>query len=425
MGNVVIITHVYADLDGYVAIEKLKRFSEIPGIKDASVIYWDGEENSVPRQDVVFVDVCPQGVVSDPENNVWIFDHHPHSKWPGETSNSLVDKFLELDDEKNEQLTRWAYRADFRTGGDKMNIAKIVKLMHTLYSDAQIAQWLSIIIDAHFDTEQPDLQQGRDFFKNLLERFLSENEDTPAKAIFQSWLKRIDMATEDKMNIVYATAKNLMVFSPEKTAMWLKMVIESVDKEQRLFREARKDLEDAEKTMVGRRAIILGHSLNPKFSEYCRSDIAKSLLPRAMQGKGNPIVVQFQGQAGFQIFSNKLRYNVSDAVAALRVEILRTRNKRVPRDWKTLKSEGTLPGTDPLYYNKADYEIVMWGSLTRPSVRPMDISQDTVKRAVITALDPDYFPPKCQRSPKCIESDCPLYPWRLARCNYKRKNQTH
>jgi hypothetical protein len=95
----------------------------------------------------------------------------------------------------------------------------------------------------------------------------------------------------------------------------------------------------------------------------------------------------------------------------------------VPRDWRELKSEGTLPGTDPLYYHKADYEIVMWGSLTRTSVRSMDIDQDTVKRVVITALDPDYFPSACHNK-ECIGSNCPLYAWLLARCNYKRKNQT-
>ena len=214
-----------------------------------------------------------------------------------------------------------------------------------------------------------------------------------------------------------------MVFGPEKTAKWLMMAVESIDKNQRLFHEARKDFEDADKSMVGRRVIIMGYSSNPKFSEFCRSNIAKSLLPKAMQDKGKPIVVQLQQEnKGFQIFTNKFGYNVSDAVAALRVEILRTRNKRVLRDWRVLKSEGTLPGTDPLYYNKADYEVIMWGSLTRPSVRQMDITPETVKRAVITALDPDYFPPAC-RDKECIRSDCPLYPWLLARCNYKRKNQ--
>lgn len=421
------VTHKDADQDSHTGIEKLRRFWEKAGVEDAPVIYWDGEENSVPTKNIVFVDICPEGVFADPKNNVWVFDHHPHSEYEGQTSSSLIDDFLGLSDEKNLELTKWAYRADFETGGDLMNTARIIKLMHWLYSDAQVAKWFSTVVDAHFKAEQVNLvnlEEGKELFRKTLERFLSENKNTPAKKYFKRWTERLEKATEDKMNIVSVTTVNLMVLGPEKTTDWLMMAIKGVEEDQRLYWQAKEDFDKAEKVTIGNRVVVFGESSNPKFGHFCRSNAAKSLMPESMRQKGTPIAVQFQGKnRGFQIYTNRRNYNVSDVVAGLRVEILTVRNQRIPKNWRILKSEGTLPGTDPLYYHKASYEIVMWGSLTRPSVRQMDINQDTVKRVVITALDPDYFPLECQRSPKCLGSDCPLYAWLLARCAYKQRNE--
>ena len=434
-----IFTHKHPDFDGLAAINVLRRFAQnkLPEIESAEIVYWDGNKNTVPQENVVFVDTCPEGIGTNSIKNIYVFDHHPHeshpwkpeSKNPWErlhTATSKIVQFLELDldDPKIAELVRWAYRADFNSGGDSMNVCNILREMHFTYSEQQVYQWVAVMVEAHFQSNEIDLQKGLEFFKEVLGEFLSKNVDSSAKAIFQRWLERAENSIEDNMNIVSVTAMSLEVFGPQKAKDWLMTGIKGIDGGQKLFQQARLDFEKAEKMMVGRRTLIIGESSNPKFGHFARSKIARDLMPRSMGQKGTPIVVQIQGpDTGFQIYSNRKGYRVADVVGALRVEILKTRNKRIPTDWRTLKSGGTLSGTDPLYYHLAVYEIVMWGSLTISSVRPVDISMETVKRAVIISLDPDYFPTECQQSEKCLNYDCSLYPWQLARCGYKRRNK--
>lgn len=428
-GNeLIVFTHRWVDLDGLIAaIGKLKRFGKekIPGIENAEIVYWDGDPKAIPKENVVFVDICPQEVTSNPEKKIYVFAHHPHSAFPGETASSLVDKFLGLSDEKNLILSGWAFRADFKTGGDPMNICNLTKEMHLLYTDNQVAEWFSMIIEAHFQTqtEEVNFQKGIEFFKRELEKFLSENPDSPARTILQRWSERAENAIEDKMNIIHRTAVNLATFGPEKTQEWLEKVFCTVHKGQELFREAAKDFEKAEKILVGKWVIVIATTTNPRFNRYCRSTEAKKLMPRPLNEREDPIVIQFWPEnKGFQVFTNKSGYKLFDIVGALRAEILKARGQRTLPDWQTLKSEGTLSGTEPLYYQQGDYEVIMWGSLTAPAVRPMDISSDIVKRVVSIAVDQNYWPQECQKSKGCLRYKCELYSWMLWRC-YKKRQQ--
>ena len=430
-GNVTIFTHRNIDFDGATGVEKLRRFGneEIQGINKAVVKYWNGDneaiqkimENKEKNEKIIFVDTCPAGVASDVENGIYVFDHHPHGDFPDETAASLVDKFLELNDSKNSEMTMWSKRADFKSGGDPMNVANLMKEMHLLFSDEEVLQWFSEMTEAHYqaEIEQVDWQKGTEFFSNAIDEFLAQNEETPARTTLQRWNERTEKAVEDKMNVVNRTAVNLSVFGPEKTRNWLMSVFRAIDRGQRLFREAAKEFEEAKKMVLGNKVVIIATTTNSRFNRFCRSEMAKRLMPRAMGKREEPIVVQFQNR-GFQIFSNGSGYKLFDIVGALRAEILKARNGKVPSNWKILKQEGTLPGTEPLYYQAGTFEVVMWGSLTAPGVKSMDIARETVEQVVLTAVDQQFFPQECQE--ECIREKCPLYKWQLVRCNWKRKN---
>jgi hypothetical protein len=426
-------THRWVDFDGVLADLIFRRFSKE---KITETIYWGGELDPVPTEEVAFIDICPPGVVPNPEKKILVFDHHPHGQHPWKpeskepwqklhTATSKVIEFLSLnlEDPKIAELVRWAYRADFQSGGDPMNIANIVKEMHLLYSDEEVRQWVSAIVDAHFQTQEVDLQKGVEFFKFELEKFLSENLNLSARAVLQRWLERADKAIEDKMNIVHQTAVNFTVFDSEKTKTWLNKVFKGVEEDQRLFREAAKDFEKAEKFLVGRWVIVIATTTNPRFNRYCRSFEAKKQMPRPLGDKEDPIVVQFWPEnKGFQIFTNSSGYKLFDIAGSLRTEILRARKQKIPPDWQMLKAEGTLPNTEPLYYQKGDYEVLMWGSLTAPRMRQMDISSDIVKRIVSIAIDQNYWPKECQKTKECLKYKCEFYPWYLWRC-YKKRQQ--
>lgn len=405
-----------------------------PGIKSAKISVWGGELDPYPKTNVIFVDICPNGVKANPEKKVFVFDHHPHSKYPGETSSSLIDKFLRLSDEKNLELTRMTERADFNSGGDSMNIANVTREMHLRYSDEEILQWLAITVEAHFNTperlEQDDLQKGWKFFSEILRNFLAQKGSLKAKAKFERWLQRGERALEDRMGIAYRTAANLAFFGQKKAEEWLLMALRGIEEGQKAFWKAEELFKRAEKILVGNRVIVFGENgdpenpekTNPKFNQFCRSTIAKERMPRPLNTKKDPIVVQFQPEnKGFQIFPNRSHFKLHDIAGALRVEILKARRKRMPLGWQELKQDGTLPGTEPLYYHQGDYEVIMWRSLTTPAVRPMDITKELVRRVVLISADREYFPEECKNSTDCLREGCSLYPWKLARCNWKRR----
>jgi len=432
-----VFTHTYLDWDGGLATGLLKLFGEqrIPGTGSAEISYWRGELESVPQQEVVFVDICPAGVTTDPEKKIFDFSHHPHKSHPWKTESknrweqwhtatSKVVEFLGLDlnDQKIADLVRQAYRADFNSGGDPMNIANVVKEMHLLFEDKEIQEIFLMMLRAHFKVKEIDFQKGIEFFKNTLEKFFLKNKDSPAEKRLQGWLQRSEKAaTEDKMNIVYWGAIVLTAFGSQKTENWLTKILKGVEQGQRIFQGAKKDFELSEKILLGRRVVVIRITNNPRFNRYCRSSIAKQLMPRPLNAREDPIVVQFQpGNKGFQIFTNRSGFKLSDIVAALRVEILRIRKKKVPPNWMVLKQEGRLEGTEPLYYQAGRYQVVMWGSLTTPATRPMDIPREIVRRIVTISVDYQYFPDECKKTKECSRQECLLYPWHMQRCYKKR-----
>lgn len=430
MENSTIITHENADFDGIMAVSYAKNYGEekIPGIDTAEIIFWDGSEKMindilVKKNIVVFVDICPKGIVHDPEGGIFVFDHHPHADNSGKTATSKTIEFLKLIGDKHSKTTRMAWRADFNAGGDNGNIANIMKEMHLLCSDKEVMDWLEIAITAFWQTPYKILPEtGIELFRKEIKKFLSENQCSAAKPILIHWMEKIGKSTEDPMSIIKNAAIILAAFGTKKAANWLNTAFLAIQKGQEMGTiKAEKEFIEANKKVIGKTLLISGGISNPRFNKFCRSKRARELLPPFMRDL-NLVILQVQQGKGFQIFSDG-KYRLSDVVAAIRVEILKKRNLRIPQywRWRELKKDGTLGGTDPLYYHDAIYDAIFWGALTRPNVKALIFSIEEIEKVLLIVIDQQYFPKECQSN--CIRSECQLYEWNMRRCSWKRKQQ--
>ncbi|MBI2625341.1 MAG: hypothetical protein HYW70_03335 [Candidatus Nealsonbacteria bacterium] len=435
--NVVIVTHQWVDGDGLIAIAKLKRFGEnkIPGISSADIHFHDGDTDRLLEitkyyPTIVFVDKTPDGEFEAVKKMTTVrieaFDHHPHDKFPGKTATSIVSEYLGLKDNLSQKLDRWASRFDFQTGGDPMDLRFLVKEMHHAYTEKEVTDWFMELMDACHETEdtKADAKTGREFFTKALEEHLNKDQDMPAKDIFQKWLERSrgGKPIEDDMHIINAAGKVLEVFGENKTSVWLAKVFNAVNDGQRVFQKAKEDLKKSEISVFGNIVLISAVTENPRFNRFVRSQQGNNMLPLSAQeklGKGhNPIVLQiWPERKGFQIFGNGLK--LRDVVGALRAELLKIRGKQIPTHWTVLKDGGTISNTDPLYYQTGDFEMLMWGSLTRSKVAPVDMPEETIKKAVTVALDQTYLHKDCK---DCTNKGCPFYEWQLYRCTQRRRN---
>lgn len=377
--------HCWSDADALAGVLKLKMFGnqKIPGIENAEVGFWGGELDPFPSEDVVFVDTCPNGLQADPRKRIFVFDHHPHSLYPGQTACSLIDKTLGFGDEKNAQISHWAATNDFFLTSDTMSITRIILEMHHAYSEEEVYQWFASHMEAHFNSPNSppvNLQKGLEFFKETIRSFIDRNKCLPeTETVLANWLQRGEKILDDKMGIPYRSVVHLAYFGKEKTEGWLLAVLRSIQEGQKTFLKAEEDFNKAEKIVAGDKLVVIGESGNPKFHNFARSRRAREILGI----EGEPIVLVLRpANSGFQIFPNKSGFRLNYTAADLRTEILKTRGGLIPLGWHSIFSEGTLKGTEPLYFHNTGMQMLMWGWRTAPHVRSMDISQETVRKIV-------------------------------------------
>jgi hypothetical protein len=382
---------------------------------------------------VTFLDCSPdeklKKTLQEKNIEIVIYDHHPHSafpdpndhKYPLKTATSIImeqvggqlkEKFS-LTDEKIRELITWSKRADFATGGDGMNFLNITREMNLKYSDSQVQQWTEDVILASFsDLKETELEEGRNFFLKTLNEFLKNAK--AAKTLLQGFLARATKTEtcQDTMNIINRTAAMLKKFRADQTKAWLLMALLAIEERQKRFQEALTDVKEKATIVVsGQSVIIMAISDNLEFVSAARAYAAKKI-----RGK-KPIVVKINlDNKGFQIFSNGFN-DLREVAKALRVEILSARGMPIPNDWRILQEDGTLPGTEPLYYHRAGYSVIMWGSLTRPDVMPVDITQEQLQKVIMTVLDREFMPQECKESKDCLKYECWLFKYRLQRCS--------
>jgi len=428
------VTHKNADLDGRLA----KIFLEIGGSKINQMIFWGGGYLNLPTEtrQVIFLDCSPsyklKRSLQEKGIELTIVDHHPHTRYPDPTDEEYpykttvsmlaeqLEKKLNLADEKIKGLVKWSKRADFQSGGDPMNIISLMQKMNLCYSDQRVQEWTEVMIESELEAKEVDLEQGKKFFTDYLSVFLKENHELGAREKFQRFLERAKKPEifQDSMNIISRTAKMLAKFGEEDTKEWLSTAIRSIEERQQKFLEASEEVKEATIAVTGNSVVIVGVSDIPEFGQAARR------YARRAHGKV-PIVAKIQPKnKGFQIFGDG-KNDLREVVKALRVEILEARGKKVPLDWKILQQDGVLQGTEPLYYHKAGFSVVMWGSLTKPDVPSVDIPEYTLKEVLMKVLDLNFFPDVCKKSKICQREECPFYKYLLQRCSQRRSQHRY
>ena len=379
-----VLGHFCADADALSGMEKVKRFgkNKIPGIENAEIGFWGGELDAFPQENVVFVDTSPNGLMTNLQKGIFVFNHHPHSMYPRQTACSMIDKALGLTDAKNAELTQWAATNDFFLTGDPLIITRVIIEMHSRYNEDEVYKWFASHIDAHFNAPElsaENMGEGLKLFGEMIKKIIDDKECLPGTTtILSDWLRRAETAIYNKLALPHRIAVHLAYFGKKATEDWLLAVLRSVEEGQRIFLQAEGDFKKAEKIIAGNKTIVIAESGNPKFHNFARSKMAREMLGI----KTEPIVLVFKPQnSGFQIFPNKSGFRLEQTAIDLRMEILGQRGRLIPLGWQTTK-EGTLEGTEPLYFHNTGMQMLMWGWRTAPNIRPLDITQETVKRIV-------------------------------------------
>lgn len=425
-GKEVVVLHQNADLDGRLARWLKQRFSEA---NCSELIFWGGEPlKNIPCSKTVFLDRSPDKKLERQLRRkgikLEVIDHHPHQDYPDpdddqwhlKTTTQMVAQKLNLDGEKISQLVVWSKRADFQSGGDPMNVAKLILEMNRCFPDFAVQGWTEAMLDSLLD-EDPDLKQGRQLFLEYLEDFLQKCKWSQKELRRFQERAKSEKVTQDLMNLATQTGYIFQKFGKSRTKTWLKFAFEAIEQGQRRFSKALDQVKEAIIATTGKTVTVIGVSDIPEFGPAARKyirDIRNTV----------PIVVQiWPDQRGFQIFSDGYD-DLREIAKVLRVEILESRGKEVPNNWRELQKPGTLPDTEPLYYHKARYSVIMWGSLTKPEVPKVDIPENTLRRAILITLDQGYFPDECRKSSECLRDKCSLYSWRLKRC-YQVRSAHH
>ena len=433
-GLIVVVVHKSTDLDG----REAKVFLEQLGTKIDQMIFWGGEkiQFSSGVKEVIFLDCFPEKDLVDRlkkrKIKLTVFDHHPHGdypdpldkRYPHHTTTSLIAKThwkqLNLSNGTILRLIRWSKRADFKTGGDPMNIANLIRFMNLFYSDDRVQEWAEKAVQSNFCDGGADFKKGREFFLDSLRDFLDRHPKLSSNDIIGKFLRRTEKngVFEDSMNIAAVTARVRDKYGEKETRKWLSLTLRAIEKKQQKFEEARKEVKSSVVSTTGESVVVVGVSNNPMFNQAAR-EYAKRIYQRV------PIVAKIcPDNKGFQIFSDGFN-DLRELVKALRVEVLKSRKREIPSDWEYLQQAGIVQGTDPLYYHKAGYSTIMWGSLTKPSVRKVDIPEQVIKETIMKVLDLEFFPSECLNNSTCLGGECGLFDYRLQRCAQYRKENNH
>ncbi len=150
----------------------------------------------------------------------------------------------------------------------------------------------------------------------------------------------------------------------------------------------------------------------------------------AARANGAGIIIQQNSKGQVQIFNNnKIGLRMSDVVKLIRLEEQFISGELVTTDWKTLESEGNVPGAMQWHFKEAGQGI-MNGSKTHQDITATKIPFERIKQLVCLALNPEGFPE--DRAAHCkngicnstLRNPCPLYECGFHRCQtirYKQK----
>jgi hypothetical protein len=167
--------------------------------------------------------------------------------------------------------------------------------------------------------------------------------------------------------------------SKETAKKCLTMVFKGISEDQRLFRQAADEFKRAKVIMSrgGTPIVVIYDNMNPRF--------AKSARWKILQEKRRIPVVAQLNKTGFQIFGNR-KVSLDKVVAGIRIAILKQRGFKKRFSKNEISKGGAFIGTEPLYYHREDYPVILWGSLTATQVDPLNIDPLKIEAILVSAL---------------------------------------
>lgn len=399
---------------------------------------------------IIFIDTAPSEQMGkeleEMRIEVEVYDHHPWEKFEGQTATSLALKslnFLDLDEKKKELFINWSIRSDFKgAAGDPFNFASSIRAMYESFSAEEIYKWTEKMVMAELKSKQGEKEKARKLFLNLLNEYMKKHQNNietfermkvrTEKIEGEDKTKKFKVL-EDDMNLIVRAGAILEIFGEESMNDWLLKAFTGIRRNQEEFEETLKKIKKYSQIITmncgKRKDVVLlcdgfdEANTNRAGRYYVKKKFNDNKFDK-ISGKKRiiPVVVQINEEnKGFQIYGNGDNVLMSKITRALRTEILKSRGKEIPSNWRVLEQEGTLLGTEPLYYVKGHYGIILWGSLTRSDVMEVpDEILDKIERIITICIDNECYLHNCRETGRCNNS-CEIFAWRLPKCWKIRK----
>lgn len=448
------VTHFEFDFDGGSCLRLLERIGKIQGC----IFGEESLKNSLKEGGVsqlIFADANPSQSLSGV--NILVYDHHrvtgkaEQEEGQGKTAfDILLDTVgsCGLDSARLEQWRDLVKTGDKKSMPDDMDVTRALKRVHAFFeNDIEVYnKWFVPLFDGFFDNKS-DVDRAIIVLQDGLLEFIRENPDSPVKFILKRWLERLNNK-EKLLRSLESTPRNFLHFlayldkETAKKCVWL--LLQGYHKDQVEFQDCKKDFLRpgfAKIDFFGNTLVVSSITTNRKFTQVARYMIHNeserknlaSLLQEKIQKRGDiwyTMIVNPKAK-NFQIFVNGSQEGIHvvspELIKAIRVEILLKRGMTVP-DKEKLAADGTIEGTDPLYFHKdVSYQNILWGSLKHPNkVRAVEFGNTSTEiynslvEIVKLALDPNE-PTNCNPS-EC--KHCSINLWQLQKCEDKRKSYT-
>lgn len=438
--KVIGVTHQQFDFDGGSCLRLLERNNLI----QEKIFGLEALNEKLKEEDVakvIFADITPEEKFEGP--TTIIFDHH-QAKDKEEKKMTAFDILLDrkgvmgLDSDRIGQWRKLVEMGDKKTENDTMDIARIIKRLHLTMSDEEVYRKCFLpVFDAFFDNT-PHSKRNLEIFRKKAQKFIYDDPDLSGIDTVQRWLERM----QDPEKLFRSSPRNFchyfIYLDEDQAEKWTSLVLNGVYNEQSMFLEDVRDFMESRVYVFGNIPVITSLNSSPTFLRaaryiiYSDNEGAHPVIRERIRNRNNPwILIKVDPKnKNFQVFVNagkKVGQAIfPEIIKGLRAEILFQRGFKVP-PWQNLIEDGTVSGTEPLYYNKVEsgFSNILWGSLKRPAPPAQDFGNTASKilerltEIIRYAVDREYFPHNCNPK-RCKE--CSIYHWQLKKCFLKRKN---
>lgn len=457
MSNVVGVTHLQYDFDGGSCLRLLERQGLIQRHVFGQAAYQDVVTGGEARK-LIFVDYSPVEPISNVP--VEVYDHHSHHSSTStervgkekDTAFSILCRSMNTSGYDPDRLKNWAqlvWMCDRKPDNDPMDVIGLLRngVNRFMSSDEDsYEQWFTPLFDSFF-ANRPNLDQAIKIMGEEILAFFKKEAETPIRSFAEKWIER----ARDKTKIENGSPRNFLRFlaymDEEQGRTWFRMILEGYHLDQMEFRNSVDEFKRAKIDFFGGTLIISAVTERTKFVQAARATIfsdedkpaiidEKFVIGRNALGtirdKNKPwVVIQVHpGTRNFQILINgkpeTIKPNLMELAKALRVFILIKRERPVP-DEMIITCDGSLEGTEPLYYNRdVTYPQILWGSLKHPKEPASPLIgrnatgiREQLMKITKLSLDPQEFAADCNPA-SC--DDCIIYEWQLKKCQTKRNS---